>query len=323
MGSCAGAGATLRVMERIGRIETLELRDVWRHEAHGFTRWLYDNLDVLGDAIGIELTGTRVEAPTGSFNLDVLAEDASGKIVVIENQFGSSNHDHLGKILTYLASFDAAAAVWIVENARSEHIAAINWLNESAASAEFFLVQIEVIRIGDSLPAPRFTVIVQPSEQLRGIGIEKRELAGRHAERHAFWTELLKVSRERHSLHAGVSPNGTAYLEAGSGVSGLTFAYAVFEHSMRIELYIARGDEESSEQAFHALEAHKSEIETAFGQPLVWQPLPGKKSCRIKYELEGGGRQDPEQWPQIIFAAVDAMVRFEVAIRPHLPAIHG
>ena len=314
-------GATLDGMDRIGRIETLKLRDVWPHEAHGFTRWLYGNLDVLGDVIGIELTGTRREAATGSFNLDVLAEDANGNIVVIENQYGSSNHDHLGKVLTYLASFDAAAAVWIVENARSEHIAAINWLNESAASAEFFLVQIEAIRIGDSLPAPRFTVIVQPSEQLRRLGVEKRELAGRHAERHAFWTELLKVSRERHPLHAGLSPNGSPYLVAASGVPGLTFAYALFEHSMRIELYIARGDAESSEKAFSALEAHKTEIEDAFGQPLVWQPLPGKKSCRIKHDLEGGGHQDPDRWPQIIVTAVDAMARLEVAIQRHLTRV--
>lgn len=310
-------------MGSIGRIESVDIRVAWRHEAHGFTRWLFDNLDVLGDAIGIELTGTRREAPTTSFNLDVLAEDADGNTIVIENQFGNSDHDHLGKVLTYLASFDAAAAVWIVEKARSEHVAAINWLNESAASAEFFLVQIEVIRIGDSLPAPRFTVVAQPSEELRRIGLAKREVAGRHAERHAFWTELLKVSTERHLLHSGVSPNETAYLAAGSGVPGVTFAYTVLEHSMRVELYISRGDEESSEWLFRALEAHKSEIEHVFGQPLVWDSMPGRKGCKIKVDLDGGGRQDREAWPTIISAAVDAMARLEVAIRPHLSTVHG
>jgi len=231
-------------MDGIGRIETLDIRDVWHHEAHDFTRWLYDNLDVLGEAIGIELSGTRREAPTGTFNLDVLAEDPSGKIVVIENQFGNSDHDHLGKVLTYLASFDAAAAVWIVEHARAEHIAAVSWLNESAASAEFFLVQIEVIRFAGSPPAPRFTVIVQPSEEMRQVGLEKRELAGRRAERHA--------------LHAGVSPNTTPYLVTGSGISGLSFAYCAFEDHMRVELYIARGDDDRSEQTFHALEFRKT-----------------------------------------------------------------
>lgn len=310
-------------MDRIGRIETVNIKDVWRHEAHDFTRWLYDNLDILGEAIGIELTGTRREAPTGSFNLDVLAEDPNGDIVIIENQFGNSDHDHLGKVLTYLASFDAAAAVWIVEHARAEHVAAINWLNESAASAEFFLVQIEVIRIDNSPPAPRFTTIVQPSEEMRQVGVEKRELADRQVERHAFWTELLKVAPQRHSLHAGVSPNTTPYLVSSSGVSGITFVYAVFEHAMRIELYIAKGDEDASEQAFRALEAHKSEIENAFRQALVWQPLPGKKSCRIKHEMTDGGYRDPDRWPQIIDAAVDAMVRFEAAVRRHLQATYG
>lgn len=153
---------------------------------------------------------------------------------------------------------------------------------------------------------------------MRQVGVEKRELAGRRSERQAFWSELLYVSQKRHALHAGVSPSATPYLVTSSGVPGLSFAYCAFEDHMRVELYIARGDEEQSDRAFRALEAHKDDIEHAFGEPLVWQLLSGKKSCRVKHELTAGSYRDTDRWPEIIDKAIDAMVRLEGAIRPHL-----
>ncbi len=308
-------------MDRIGRIETVGIKDVWRHEAHDFTRWLYDNLDVLGDALGIELTASLREASTGSFSLDILAKDADGRRVAIENQFGNSNHDHLGKVLTYLASFNADVAVWIVEHARAEHVDAIHWLNKSAASTEFFLLQVEVIRIEESPPAPRLTIIAAPSEEQRQIGAQKRSIAKQAALLHDFWSELLTASRNRHTLHAGVSPTTKTWLGATSGVPGLAFTYGTYEHAMKVELSIDRGDEDSSERALRALEAHKSEIEDAFGRPLDWEPLPGRKRCRIKHDLNIGGYRDPDERTKVITTAVDAMVRLEAAIRPHLQAI--
>ncbi|MCA1789511.1 MAG: DUF4268 domain-containing protein [Thioalkalivibrio sp.] len=314
-------GATLVSMDRIGRIEELGIRDVWKHEAHDFTRWLYDNLDQLGDPLGIELTGALREAPTGSFSLDILAMDADGRRIVIENQFGNSDHDHLGKVLTYLASFDSDVAIWIVENARPEHVDAIHWLNKSAASTEFFLLQIEVIRIEESPPAPRFTIIAAPSEEQRQIGAQKRSLANQAAELHAFWSDLLEVSRDRHPLHAGISSTTKTWLRASSGVPGITFTYGAYEHAMKVELSIERGDEDTSERAFRALEDHKNEIEDIFGQPLVWELLPGRKRCRIKHDLAVAGYRDPEKRTEVITAAVDAMARLEAAIRAHLNEI--
>src|SRR5690606_20941600 len=136
----------------IGTLRRLPLRDVWRHEATDFTRWLEANIDELATVTGLELTAVERERSAGAFNVDLIAETHEGARVVIENQLERSNHDHLGKLITYSAMLDASAAVWVVADARPEHIAAMTWLNESKDTA-FYLVKAEAVAIGDSPPA--------------------------------------------------------------------------------------------------------------------------------------------------------------------------
>lgn len=171
-------------------IERVPLRDVWRHEAHNLTTWLEENIDVLNDVLDLSLTNIEREQAAGSFSVDLVAEDDSSNTVVIENQLERSNHDHLGKLLTYTAFTDARAAFWIVADPRPEHVRAISWLNESAATA-FYLLKLEGIRIGDSAPAPLLTLIVGPSEEGREVGEAKKERAERCAIRRRFWTDCL------------------------------------------------------------------------------------------------------------------------------------
>ena len=122
----------------IGKIEKVPLRDIWKHEANNFTKWLQNNIDILSEVIKILLTNVEREQSTGNFYVDLTAEDNSGNTVIIENQLEKSDHDHLGKIITYLSSMDATTAIWIVSDPRPEHVSAINWLNESTA-ANFYL----------------------------------------------------------------------------------------------------------------------------------------------------------------------------------------
>src|SRR5215510_6625824 len=140
----------------IGKIKRVPLRDVWRHEALEFTKWLQENIDVLNDVVGLSLSNAERERSAGDFNVDLVAEDAAGNPVVIENQLERSNHDHLGKLLTYLVMVGASKAIWVVSDPRPEHVRAIAWLNESS-TAEFFLVKVEAVRIGTSAAAPLFT----------------------------------------------------------------------------------------------------------------------------------------------------------------------
>lgn len=123
----------------IGKIQRVTLREVWKHEALDFTTWLENNIDVLNDALDLSLTNVEREQTAGTFSVDLVAEDDSGNLAVIENQLAKSDHDHLGKLITYLTSLEAKVGVWIVSEPRPEHVKAVSWLNESS-SAAFYLV---------------------------------------------------------------------------------------------------------------------------------------------------------------------------------------
>jgi len=303
----------------IGRIERVDLREVWPHEALDFTRWLQENLDVLNDVIDISLSGAKRERSAGTFSVDLVAEDESGNAVIIENQFGKSDHDHMGKLVTYLTVIDARAAVWIVSDPRPEHIAAITWLNESSAAA-FYLVKLEAIRIADSSPAPLLTLIVGPSEEIREAIRTKKGFAERYAIREQFWTRLLGSARARTKLHGSISPGQHGWIGTGAGKSGLAYNYVVRQNDANVELYIDRGkDSEAENKAiFDQLAESRQAIGAAFGEPLEWQRLEGKRACRIKKDIDLGGYRDEEKWPQIHDAMIDAMIRLEKALKPHI-----
>ena len=194
----------------IGKIKRVGLREVWKHEALDFTTWLEENIDVVSDIIDIELSNAEREASAGKFSVDLVAEDSSGNLVIIENQLEKSNHDHLGKVITYLTVLEAKIAIWIVSDPRPEHIRAISWLNESS-SASFYLLKIEAIQIAESSPAPLLTLIVGPTEEARDIGEKKKELSERYAIRNNWWTQLLTHAKTRTKLHANISPNNYSW----------------------------------------------------------------------------------------------------------------
>lgn len=303
----------------IGKIERLTLREVWAHEALDFTTWLENNIDDLGEQIGLSLSNVERERSVGSFNVDLTAEDErTGGLVTIENQLGRSDHDHLGKLLTYLAFLEAKAAVWIVGDPRPEHVKTIAWLNENG-TADFYLVKLEAIQIEDSLPAPLFTLVTGPSEEAVEAGRVKKDLAERHDIREKFWTGLLDYAREKTKLHANISPNTYGWLGTSAGLPrGVGLNYSVTQHTARVELYIDTRDGDENTNIFDALIAQRSEIEADYGPGLEWQRLDGKRACRIKEEFELGGWRDEECWPKVYEALVEAMIRLDRAFRPRL-----
>lgn len=300
----------------IGRLKRVPLRAVWPHEAIDFTGWLADNTDVLQELIGIELTEVRREQSAGSFNVDIVAQDRDGHTVVIENQLEKTNHDHLGKLITYLAAFGATTAIWIVSEPRAEHVRAVSWLNESR-NTSFYLLKVEAVVIDESRAAPQLTVIVAPSEEERTVGDTKREIAQQHSERRLFWIDLLKVVRQKTTLHANLSPSDDSWIATSAGKAGI-YSYVVGQHNGRIELYIDRGDEAYNLSVFRQLEAHKISIEAAFGESLDWQELPGRRACRISKTFTAGGYKDRGKWSQLHNDMVDGMIRLEKALRPHV-----
>ena len=304
--------------EKIGSLQRVPLREVWSHEAQDFTPWLEENIDELNNAIDLTLSIVAREQTVGDFNVDLVAEDESGDPVIIENQLERSNHDHLGKLITYLTQIGAKAAIWIVADPRPEHISAVSWLNE-LSSASFYLLKLEAVRIEDSPPAPMLTLIVGSSEESQEVGETRREFTVLHSLRHRFWTLLLERAKEETLLHANSSPSQRAEIWT-TVKSGLFFRYVIRQYGSAVELYIDRGRDADSEnnEIFDTLEKAKGEIEEVFGEPLEWQRLEGQRSCRIGKQLSLGGYLDGEKWSEIQDTMIDAMIRLEAAFRPHI-----
>lgn len=303
----------------IGKIKRVPLRTVWKHEAHDFTTWLEENIDVLNDELGLNLVSVDREQNAGTFSVDLVGEDEAGNVTIIENQLEKSNHDHLGKLITYLTALEAKKAIWIVSDPRPEHIKAITWLNESR-SAAFYLVKVEAIRIEDSFPAPLLTLITGPSEEAMEAGDAKKELAGRHLLRKKFWTQLLEKAKGKTKLHSGISPGPHSYIGTGAGVSGLWFNYGIVKHDGVVELYIDRDTEtgEGNTKILDGFLADKVAIENEFEGPLTWERLEGRRACRIKSVVSIGGWKDEDKWNELQDAMIDGMIRLEKALRPQI-----
>jgi hypothetical protein len=268
-------------MAELGRLEPVDLREVWRHEERDFSAWLAreENMELLADELGLEIAILQREAPVGGFQVDILAEEANtGRRVIIENQLETTNHDHLGKLITYAAGLDAAIVVWIVRDARDEHRRAIEWLNEHTdESLGFFLVRMEVWRIADSPPAPRFHVLVQPNDWARAVRQADR-LSGAKLLQLEYWTAFNEAGRGRTKLSLRrAQARHWHTIGIGSSEAEMRLTVNGPREEIAVELYIA-----DNKALFDCLQATREAIEAELGSRLSWQPLPGRKASRVK-----------------------------------------
>jgi len=313
-------------MGSIAKLEPVDVRDLWKHEEYGFSAWLADNLEPLGEAVGLVLQNPIKEKQVGRFSLDLLAETDGGSQVIIENQLNATDHDHLGKVLTYLSNLEAKIAVWIAGDIREEHAEAIRWLNEfTPADMAFYLVKLSAFRINGSDPAPHFAVVAGPTETGRSVGQEKKEVAERQLLRLQFWEQLLERAKKKGVMwHAQRSPSKDMWLAAGAGVrSGVSLNYLIWiDHDSGVELYIDTGDHDENKQIFDALLAKKDLVEKAFGAALDWQRLDAKRASRVRYVMRTGGLTDgKDHSAEIQDAMINAMDRLAKAVKPHLSKV--
>ena len=314
-------------MSQIGDLERVPLRELWPNERNDFTPWLAENIDVLNNSIDLSLSIVEREHRTGEqLSVDLVAEDELGNLVIIENQLERSDHSHLGQLITYLTALGAKTAIWIVANPKPEHINAMSWLNE-VYSASFYLIKLEAVRIGESLPAPLLTLIVGSSEQSHEVGETRRERAEQNDLRLRFWTQLLDRAQERTQLFASIAPQARGGLSA-TVRAGILYRYLIAQNNSRIDLYIDRGRGTGSEnpggennEIFDRLATVRAEIEENFGESLGWHRLEGRRACRISKQFALGGYRDEENWNEIQDAMIDGMIRLDAALRPHIDAL--
>ena len=308
-------------MVELSKIERVDPREIWQHEAKHFTPWLAENLSDLGEALGLHLELRGIEVQVGSYSLDILAHDMGGQAVIIENQLEPTDHDHLGKLLTYAAGHDAGTIVWIAKEFRDEHRAALDYLNgRTGEDTEFFGVVVEVWKIDDSRPAPYFNLVVTPNEwRKERVG---KQGGGRTSERNEkyreFFQSLIDTLREKHGFRDRTAPRGN-WFDTGSGSSKVQYwvEFAGSRREVRVQVYIDR-DKEWNERLFDKLEERKETIEAKLGESLSWERLDDKKACRIAVYRPGTIDDDDEVLEEIQEWAIKGLLEFKRVFGPEL-----
>lgn len=285
-----------------------------------FTTWLFQNCDVLNEQIGLTISPVEKEKSVGPFNVDILAENSNGRAVIIENQLNRTDHDHLGKLLTYMSNLDAKIAVWVSTDPRPEHITAINYLNEVVPQdTQFYLLRLQAFRIGESDPAPLFTIEAGPSEERAAGGEVKKEFAERDKFRYRFFEQLLSKANERTKVFNNVSPVGYQnWVNAGAGKAGIMWTFVAMKKTSRTEFFLCHPNYEINKSRYEKFLIKKEEIEKKFGEQLNWDFNELRKQQYIRSNCPIGGLDDEENWTDIQNDLIDRHVRLEKAIGPHI-----
>jgi hypothetical protein len=304
----------------LGKFERVILADAWPTEDGNFTPWLAlpASIALLGESLNIELEVEAVEHSVGPFRADILARatDEPDHRVIIENQFGRTDHRHLGQILTYLAGIDGAkTVVWIAETIQSDHRAAVDWLNTNTSDEfSFFAIEIELWRIDNSPPAPRFNVVASPNDWTRSARSAARqlgeaELEPRHHVRIAYWASFAEYLKTKGSSFKIRRRNKDAWFWFAIGRAGFGIEATISTDKQRIgvELYMQR---DASKSAFRALFADKDAIEREFGEQLEWRELPGRKLSGIALYRHGADLSDEAQYDDLHAWMLAKMERF-------------
>lgn len=306
---------------KLGRLEEVDVRKLWSHEQYDFSNWLAkdENIDLLNEVLGLTLVDIEKEVFVGSYRCDLVASDeTTGQKVIIENQLEASNHDHLGKIVTYASGLDANVIVWIVKEAREEHRSAVEWLNNNTnKNVNFFLIEIHAYKIGDSLYAPKFEVVEKPNDFIKNakIQIGSGELNKSQSERLAFWTRFNEVLVERGKPFNVRKATTDHWYDVAIGVSaahvGITLVNK--EGCVGIELYI-----NDDKDLFDSLNGDKSQIESELGLQLDWQRLDDKKASRIMYRIPGLNFDDHSNYDALMNDIIDKVVMFVKVFKKHV-----
>ncbi len=274
-------------MKSLGQLEKVNLREIWEREDTHFTNWLAEdeNMSILMNEIGISAENVKTEDRAGRFNCDITADEVeTSKKIIIENQLEKTDHSHLGQLLTYASSFDASIIVWVVAEVTDEHKQAIEWFNKNMIDKiSFFLVKVELWRIGNSEPAAKFNIIVEPNDWAK-ITYNKSSYSNEMTERKlmnlSFWQSLVEFSENnQNSLKITRKPRPQHWYSTSSiGISkvDLTFIIASRDSYIAVQLYI------SDQEIYNRLEQNKNEFNDYLSDlEVVWMPLPDKKASRI------------------------------------------
>ncbi len=306
---------------KLGKLKEVDIRTVWAHEQYDFSKWLAseENIRELGDVLNLSLTEIETEKFVGSYRCDIVCKDElTGKSVLIENQLEPTNHDHLGKIITYASGLDASVVVWVVSSAREEHSSAIEWLNKHTTSdVDFFLLEVHAYTIGDSAPAPMFKVIEQPNDFAKSVKslANSGNLNESQMKRLEFWNMLndtLEQKGKPFNKHKA-STDHWYTVAVGSSQCYISIDLVNKEHKIRVGFWIT-----DNKDMYDMLYSHKDEIEADFGEKLDWYRLEGKKASAFSSDIPGLDFNNQDNYPELIESAIDKTVRLRDVVKPYI-----
>ncbi len=306
---------------KLGKIKEVDIRKVWAHEQYDFSKWLAaeENIKELGDTLNLALTDVETEKFVGSYRCDIICKDElTGKSVLIENQLEQTNHDHLGKIITYASGLDASVVVWIVAEARQEHASAIEWLNKHTDDdLAFFLIEVHAYTIGDSDPAPMFKIIEQPNDFARSVKTIARsgELSDAQIKRQEFWTMFNDVIDQRGKPFNKRKATTDHWYEVAVGSSQCHISIDLVnkDHKIRVGLWIT-----DNKELFDTMKEHRAEIEETAGFPLEWDRIDKKKASVICAVIPGLDFNDQRNYHELMNKAIDMVLAERKAFAPYI-----
>lgn len=292
----------------IGKIQRLALNEVFPNEAKHFTPWLEKNLDKLSEVLGFTVTPQEREMHLNSFFVDIVAQinDEPSNKVVIENQFGASNHDHLGKILTYASTVGAKAAVWIVEEAHIEHINAVNELNKAkCADCGYYLVEAQALKVDDSKPAILFNVIAKPEYDSIDRTVSNVENTLK-----SFWRVFIDKATQTHfQTFSNLTPPYQHWIDGRAMRKGAHICVSVGKKYFTIKFIFDSKVQSDNKDNYHRYLDHKDEIEALYGETLEWREMPDNKTSMVsKTYTDVGGYDSPDdEWDSIADTMIEKL----------------
>lgn len=305
---------------KFGVLKRVDLRQLWPHEALNFTPWLAENLGVLGDVLGMDLELQLQEAPVGTFSLDLLVHDLGReRVVIIENQIEATDHDHLGKLLTYAAGHDAAVVVWIAAEFRDEHRQALDWLNQHTdATTEFFGIVVEALQIDDSRPACNFRLVASPNDWRKTIAPTAGTKPSARGEAYReFFQDLIDELRTEHKFTQARKGQPQNWYTFSSGVTGIGYSVVfALGKQVRTEAYIDNGSVKWNKAMFDALYQQREAIEEALGEPLTWERLDDRRASRVAVYRAGSIDDPPQVLEEIKDWSIERLLRFKKVLSP-------
>ena len=295
----------------IGKLKEVDIRELWKHEQYDFSEWLSkkENIENLNEILGLTLVDISKETYVGTYRCDLFAKDeTTGIKVIIENQLEISNHDHLGKIITYASGLDAKVVVWIVKEAREEHRSAIEWLNNNTNSnVNFFLIEIHAYKIGNSDPAPMFQVVEQPNDFIKNNKSTNRDesMNKSQSQRIEFWNQFnnVVIGRGKPFNIRKATTDHWYNIAIGTSDAHIDITLVNKDSLIGVELYIT-----DNKELFDKLYSRKDEIEEELGFQLDWRRLDNSKASRIVYHIKGLNFDDHSNYDELMNKTIDLAV---------------